>query len=609
MIMKNSLKNSIKENSFLIIPFVFMFCLLRVSPMMYDGWAGPYYYLQYGGLINWFFYITGSFRDFINGRVASNYICVFFESFTSEIPLDLIGTLVIVGILICAIYLFDIQKKWLATVLYTSFVVFMPFLLRTYTIQIALLQYMTPIFFLMLMLLLMKQYENNFKSRCVYWLYPLSVLACTWMENTSVAYGIVLVICSLRLMIKERKLDIRLLGAVFVALISGLYMITAPGMTASRITIEGAGQFLSFSAERIYGQVYTIFSSFIYSGNYATASIALVLFISSIMALRIDHKSFQKKDVWKGLLCAYNLFFLIFAVYFGTTVGEFRFIAEIPVDTFFHGHPIITTMIVLLYLFWMPVNIFILCKRYFNQWMIVVYSIVLIFVMLPTNQVGHRIFAPFYLNTSILATYIAVQVFESCKESYRRLFVIVSTFIFVLAADYQLQLCHRIDNVQKERDRRIDLIKAEQYLNGDTGSVYILPLFNERDITTGGSVSMNSFHYGQFLQRYGLLEETKIIFSDSREIFVLSEQSSQDSALIKVVNEKNGNYVYDYIVSYKGNTDSVYVDIIADKGNEEPYFSVEAISGEGYYQVKVAATNLDTGTYTMLDDAIILYLK
>ena len=72
------------------IPFLVIFPLLRVSTMMYDGWAGPYYYQNNGGLLNWFFYVLGPMRQWINGRVSSNLFSGILESFTSELPLDLI---------------------------------------------------------------------------------------------------------------------------------------------------------------------------------------------------------------------------------------------------------------------------------------------------------------------------------------------------------------------------------------------------------------------------------------------------------------------------------------------------------------------------------------
>lgn len=190
----------------ILIPFLAVFPLLRVSPMMYDGWAGPFYYKQFGGLIAWFQYVMGPFREWVNGRVASNFFCGILESFTSEIPLDVVGALVLAGILFCLFRLFNLQHRVLVACLYSAFLIFMPYTLRTYVVQIALLQYLAPILFFLLMLILLKRYENNESHQAVWLLYPLSVIACTWMENTSLAYGIILAVSSFRLMICHKKL-------------------------------------------------------------------------------------------------------------------------------------------------------------------------------------------------------------------------------------------------------------------------------------------------------------------------------------------------------------------------------------------------------------------
>ena len=406
---KNIYLMHISKKWTLLIPFLAIFPLLRVSPMMYDGWAGPFYYKQFGGLIAWLQYVMGPFREMINGRVSSNFFCGIFESFTSEIPLDAVGALVLVGILFCLFRLFNLQNRALAACLYSVFLIFMPYTLRTYVVQIALLQYLTPILFFLLMLILLKRYEKNESHQTVWLLYPLSAIACTWMENTSLAYGIILAVSSFRLMFCRKKMDWRLMGIVAIALVSGLFMVTAPGMVSSRITISGAETFLVLSPHRLYEHIKSIFLTFIYQGSLATMSMALALAVAS----GLSAASFRGKQsfISRVFLCIGNVVVFFLSVLLGSYTHEFQYTATMETGWYLvmagteQFYAVIVGIIVLLYILWLPLNVLILCKTDWTLKMLCLYGVLLVAVVLPTSQIGARIYSPLYLVISIL-TYL-----------------------------------------------------------------------------------------------------------------------------------------------------------------------------------------------------------
>lgn len=611
----NRLTRTVKEYWVLTIPFVTTFALLRVSPMMYDGWAGPFYYQEFGGLISWIEYVLGPFRQWVNGRIASNFICGILESFTSEIPLDIVGALVLTGILLCLFRLFDLRHKLAVSCLYTALLVFMPYSLRTYVVQIALLQYLTPVLFFLLMLLLLKRYENSGSCQAVALLYPLSVIACTWMENTSVAYGVILAVGCIRRMQRCKKIDWKLVGAVAVALSSGLFMVTAPGMTSSRITISGAQTFLSFAPQRLYEHIKSIFLAFIYQGCLATMAMAMVLAIVS----GLSAASFRGKRgvLSRAILCVANGGVFLFSLLLGFYTREFQYTAELQkgwyylmVSSIKWGYTVIVCIVVLLYILWLPINVLVLCKMDWELTALSLYGILLIAMILPTNQIGSRIYSPMYLVSSASACVVLARAVPDEEEKGHCLTVYRAALICVcvLALDFQAQLCNRIKSIQDERMRCIELIRDAQFLGEDKEQWYCLPVFNERDICQGGSTDIGTFHYPQFLERYGLNPDTKILFTNDVSMFLAVESVDSSGIQVRVENDRTGDWLYDYTVSYKRYSYEDYSPIVYEPRLSENSYYVEACNGEGYYQISVAVTNANTGEWTLLDQTVSHYL-
>lgn len=605
----NTMLSTIKQYWMMLIPFLSILALLRVSPMMYDGWAGPYYYYQYGGLIPWVDHILGTYRDTINGRAASNFFCGIFESFQSEIPLDVAAALVITGIFFCIVWLFRIHKKTIVSCLFTVFVIFMPYNLRVYTVQIALLQYLTPVLLLMLALCVSKKYEETQKSKYAWCLYPLSVIACTWMENTSVSYGIILVVISVRLMIKRKKLDFKLIGAILVSLASGIFMVTSPGMIWNRITVSGSESVITYSREQILSHFSAFGDSFIYSGSLAGCSFALILLIISVTSAI----SLWKKHgfAMRLVLCAGNLGWLITAYWLGWQTHEFQYTATLSNELYYAliDKPVILVALCILYVIWIPLNALIMCGRDWDLSIVSLYGICLLLVVLPTNQVGARIYAPYYFIMCILTCVMLSRYLKDILLHHwtKKAFSIVVLCLCILAMDFQTQLCARISRVQTERMHKVELIRNEQFLGHSTSDHYLLPVFNVRDTFQGGATAIGAFHYPQFLVRYGLSLDTKLIFSNENYVLV-KDQEQSSSFRVCVAHQQEKEYLYDYLIYRKMEANDDYTLIIWENALPDDSYQVKAFNGEGWYQVKVILTDPETGDQIMLDQTIEQYL-
>ena len=212
----------VKDNWGLVIPFVTCLILLRLSPMMYDGWYGSSYYYNEGGVINWIRYVLIFERNNLNGRVGSNLICGIVESIKSEWIVDIVGTLILVLILYFTLRLFEIKRTGVSGILYTALIILIPYRVREYVVQIALMQYVMPVLFFTIALDIHKKYEEDKSYKWFVLLFPLTVMACTWMENSAVAYGFVMFILFVKDWYDNKRVDSKLLFNILLGAISGL---------------------------------------------------------------------------------------------------------------------------------------------------------------------------------------------------------------------------------------------------------------------------------------------------------------------------------------------------------------------------------------------------
>ena len=591
---KNMIFHKIQKYGWAILPFISSLTLLRCSPMMYDGWTGPSYYDTYGGLLNWSRYIFGPFRNYINGRVASNFISGILESFQTELPLDIFGACILTGIYCCLVCLYKIQNGAVSSVIYTSLLILMPYMVREYVVQIALLQYLAPVLFFLLMLIFLEKYKVSHERKYALYLYPLSILACTWMENTSVAYGIVLFGCAVYEAYSKRNFDRILFGAVLVAFGAGVFMITAPGMSSSRITAEGAAPFLQFTVSRLLVHSKAFVKSFIYKACLPNFCIALLLAMLQFSRVK------NGKKVAAILMAMVDIVLAIAFLALGFYTNEFQYTAEINTGLYYQVYQQnanIFILVFVLYLVWIAGNVQLSLGKNKKLNLFLLYGIISIAIILPTNQVGERIYSPYYIVVVGIVSVLFSEAMSSASvQSYmRKCQILMLGLVFLLAIDFQTQLCRRLFTVQSKRTQCIEWIQEKQYFSQEEEDTwYVIPVFNERDAYLGGVTALGEFHYPSFLSRYGLDSDTQLIFTNS-PMYMTGEQM-QGGIHIQVHNQQSGNWKYVYTVSYKNTNDEDqrYTAIEQQSVTEEDDYFAVASSGKGYYKVEAVAINQDT---------------
>lgn len=605
---RNQVYNMVYKNGIYVVPFLLFFVLLRISPMLYDGWAGPYYYIQNGGILSWAQYVCVEMRDWINGRVASNFFCGLLESFLSEIPIDFVGAAVLTAIPIFLFKIFDIKSKTFPVLVYAALMILMPYTLRTYTIQIALLPYMPPILFVLVAIYLLKQYDSNKDRKYVFILYVLNAIACTWMENTSVAYGVVVGLYCLMLTFKNKKIDIVLWGSVVVALASGVYMILSPGMHMSRGDITGEGSFLQLSSTTLYLHVDNMFKNLIYFAGLANIGMSLI-FSALSLKKAISSKGNKKVKYWVWTFI--NAIILCLFVVMAFSTNEVQYTAEINKGYYYQIALNIWLFVgsVVGYLAWIFTNTCIFIKKRVELIFMWVYGIVMIAIILFTNQVGSRIIAPFYvLITCFVSVAVGLNV-EKNEHAKRSIIGIAVIAVFVLSMDYYAQLYNRVTDFNQITNSRIDSLKEAQFLNEwNPDTYYVLPKANERDLSSGAVAEIDTFHYPQFLERKGLQPNTKVVFTNSK--YVLGQEVLEDGTTrVQVLGVDNQKYLFTYVVGYKSESYAEYADIIAEQNLSDNTYDLYPINGSGYYRVTVYIIDKSTGAMTEIEHKIEKYIS
>lgn len=603
MLCKQKDLKPVREWGMLLLPFFQCLILLRLSPMMYDGWAGSSYYEQYGGLLNWPMYVMGPFRDWVNGRVGSNLICGLLESLSSEWLLDVVGALLLTAIPVCLILLFHPQNRTMLVLTYSSLLALAPYGLRTYVIQIALAQYVAPIVFLLLALVLLDCYEKNNKAAYVWWLYPITVFACTWMENSSVAYGVVLALCVFRVCRQQRRIDWKLIGVLICGLCAGLFMVTAPGMRMSRIDAAGgASVFWGISMTRIWAHLAKLLESFLAQGAMLNLEIGILFFALSAAKLRLKMRS--KFKIAYGVLMIANAMMVIFFAWLGLRTGEFIYTSELNYVGGIYARMVLVTGG---YSAWLIVNTLLLAGTGRHIVEMLLFAAVCFLSVLPTAQIGDRIYSPIFF---IIVCLVCVAVAEVHPDSIvpRRLIWIAVGCCVLLAADYEVQLYSRLYEVGHERAEKIEALALAQYMGeDDPDRYYVLPAYNERDAYLGGVATIGSFHYPQFLARYGLCQDSKIVFANAKATEILAlDVTDMWRPVVHIIELNYGNFSYDFTVSVRHQPYEPFTAVIYETDITDTEWSFDAVGGAGEYQISVTKHDLDSGATWIVDQTLLV---
>lgn len=598
-----------RKYGILLIPFCTMLALLRVSPMMFDGWSGLSAYLNSGGLINWARHVGVVMWKTANGRATATFISGLLEVFISEIPLDVTAAAIITGILYCVCRLFSIKHIRFVALLYTVFLVFTPYPIRVAVVQIALLQFWAPVLFLLVLLLLLKKYEETGNRRYIWVLYPLNAAACTWMENTSVAYGLVLALYCLAAWCRERRPCKLLLGSAAVALVSGLYMMLSPGLRGNRSENGRISGLVELSAERFAAHGAALFHDFVWCGSMAALLISLTLLVCGAAAC-LSQKD-RRGLAAKGVLLLCTLASCAAFLRFSLTSGQFGYTQEFIMEPFYTMVDEQYAFLLLLFAALVlcgPLWLAVLGR--FNKWSgaCLLYGVVLVIVVLPTGQIASRIYSPLYLMIVILSCVASDACLQSVSSVCGQRVCRIAVFLFcVLALDFQVQLCLRIGRVQKEREQRIQTIR-EQVLTGTEKDEYVLPAFSERDACLGGVVRPQDFHYDIFLERYGLPPDMNIIFA-ANDFAYLKQKKQQDSCIVDVVNRYPGQWTCTYRLYYRAPSAQWDTLCAEEERPEASAYFISAVKGTGEYRLSVRLTDAQTGKTLLLAPDAKVYLE
>lgn len=602
-------KNFLGQNWAFFVAFSFFFALLRVSPMAYDGWGGTFVYRWFAGPIHWLLYLHGPNRSLCNSRIASNFFCGMLESFDSELPLDFAAALVLVGIIWCLLHLFRIQKKTLPTLAYTAMIVFMPYLPRTYVIQIALLPYITPVFLTLAALILLERYREKNCQISLAALFPLSAIACTWMENSSLAYGVVLAADCLYIMVRRRKIDWKLCALVVVAALSGLYMVTSPGMVAYRSAPGGSG-LLTLSSSRILSHTTSYFDAYIYQGGMFN----LILFILLLLPCAArTYDAIRKREkryalLYAALTLANTTAVLGFCKLCKVT-GEYSYVASLNkgyFQTILEQVPYGSTGFLLGYGLLLAANFLLLCQVDRRLLLTALFGIASFGVILLSSQVGERIYSPCFFTIVCLGC-VALGENQELLNIYRgsrRVTVGVMAVLMFLTLDFQSQLCQGISITQAQREERIELLREQQIQRTwDPDAYYYLPAFSTRQFYRGGSLEIGEYHYPYFLTRYGLLPNTKILFTTETS-YLTAESYDKDGMTVMFHDNSNQERLYTFTVSYRKDAGEEWSEILSEENRKNPAYHVPAVNGAGDYRVQVTLYSESAGTSTVFAQTV-----
>lgn len=548
-------------------------------------------------------YVIGFFRNWINGRVGSNLICGLLESLSSEWLLDVVGALLLTAIPVCLILLFHPKNRTLLVLTYSSLLALAPYGLRTYVIQIALAQYVAPIVFLLLALVLLECYEKNNKSVYVWWLYPLTIFACTWMENSSVAYGFVLALCVLRICRQQRRIDWKLMGVLICGLCAGLFMVTAPGMRMSRIDAAGgASVFWGISMTRIWAHLAKLLESFLDQGAMLNLEIGILFFALSAAKLRLKMRS--KFKIAYGVLMIANAMMVILFAWLGLRTGEFIYTSELN-----YVGGIYARMVLVAggYSAWLIVNTLLLAGTGRHIVEMLLFAAVCFLSVLPTTQVGSRIYSPIFFIIVCLVCAAVAEVHPDSSVPRRLIWIAVGCCV-LLAADYEVQLYSRLYEVGHERAEKIEALALAQYMGeDDPDRYYVLPAYNERDAYLGGVATIGSFHYPQFLARYGLRQGSKIVFANANATEILSlDVTDMWRPVVHIIELNYGNFSYDFTVSVRHQPYEPFTAVIYETDITDTEWSFDAVGGAGEYQISVTKHDLDSGATWIVDQTLLV---
>ena len=534
----------LKEVLITLFMFLLFFSIYHIVPMMFDGWAGKFYYPDTDGIFNYILYIIGDYYKWINGRISSNIICGFLESFSSEIPLDLFNTSLIIGIYVIIYLILKDKGKngnyTMGLLLFSALILRIPSEMRKEVLFYANTAYVMPIFLIVLFYYFYQKFQNSQKPDTKKYLIIMSIISfliSTWMEHIAVGFTIVLGFIFLINIIKKDKKGFLILIPTAVSALGNLIMFLAPGLRTSRVIVNTESSIFEIVSHNISLLYFDLISK--------NLIIFIILFIFSFILI-IKNKKLKK--VFKFLLLISFIFLiitLILRLISSVTFLPYNFNNLLNYIYPIYSCPSFCLMILMLILILGTLLSVILISE--NRNFLTYLYFIALFSLAPmclTPNTGARISSVGFFLLACITIIIMQEITKKTKVS--KTVMIVTCFFVIFAFDKTILLGRRIYQTNSKRERIIENVRNKQELNEwDYSDFVILPLFEEDDILQRGQTSINSFHYPQFLKAYGLDSRTKVLFSNN---ILISSYSYRDGSKIKVEVINNDSEIKEFML-------------------------------------------------------------
>ena len=580
--MKKDILKKVRDNykKILVTLFVFVvfFTMYRIIPMMYDGWAGKYYYPNHDGMLSYINYVFTGFYNWINGRIASNIICGFLESFPTEIPLDLFNAITMSGMVICIdkILKNNNQKKFIfASLLFMSTILLISKEMRADVLFYANSAYVTPVFLLLIYYLLYNKLLSKPSGKIILLMSIIGFAIGTWMEHISVGFAITISLITFYLFIKKNSNKWKLLIPTIVTDLGVIFMCLAPGLRKARVVVTNEIPLIDMVKRNLF-----IFYNDIISSN------LLIIILISIIGLILVITSKNKKKI--RYIAAVPMTFLLITS-LGTyidsifNVKTFGIMHQLyPVSIDINQFWIVALMIVLI-----SIVLIYLITISKNKKILTYLSSILIFSLAPmclTPNTGARISFVGFIILSLITVVLYYEVDFNKKRTCKFLTFVIC-FISILSVDKMILICRRINDINVKRNSIINEVIRLQELNmWDYDEYVILPFYKKGDVRYQGVVLSGSFHYPYFLQSSGLNPNTKVLFSNSNTI--VEANVDGQNLICRIVSELPDDSEIKYIVQYSEN-DNEYIDIQNTGWVKDNEYIYNTQGMHGYYKFRI----------------------
>lgn len=532
----------IKENKICIISlscifFIFLI-IYRIVPMTLDGWAGKFYYDNINGIIDFIKYIVVDYYNWINGRIISNIVCGFLESFHSEIVLDIFNAFVIAAIFYLILINLEDKpenKKILRGAFFlVSLILIISTRMRKEVLFYANTAYLVPIMLIPLYYYICNKYlkgNNKSDKKSIILLSLIGFSIGTWMEHISFGFVASLGLIFIYNLYKKNRKAWKLLIPSIVSGLGTVIMVFSPGMHLARTVVD-----------KNISVFQTVKNNFIYSFFYIFTENRWLIVVLLVMFIFVFIEYFKENKIINSIFIFISSILLLyitsdylcklFSIKENLNLVLFDFYSYTLFKLFF----VIIIFIMLIYAINKLVN------KKFAFYLLMV-SLLSLFPIMFTPNCSARVTSIIIFNLILV---MLIMLFELKSNNILKTFCIL---VILISFDKMILILKRIYRVNIKQNMIIEeVIKKQSLGEWDYSQAVIIPNYEKDDMV---SSSIGKFHYSQFLQAKGLSLETLVLFSND---YICNYSYMIDDKIIsKIYNYANVDYEYKYEIYYSEN--------------------------------------------------------